>query len=106
MNYTTATFEYHDGRAGSYVIMAVRLDKTNPMLRSSGFRDGHVVYVCLEGQCQYADYDYRRFTKKFTHEDDNELAEILRQLESDYGWDFDEVDGHSLGPEDVIVAED
>jgi hypothetical protein len=91
-----AVFEYSEDGPGLYKVMVVEVVETNEIMRSNGWSDGMYLYILLNGQVEYADYDARRFTREFTKHDDDMLLELLLLLK-DEGWpEMEWIDGKRL----------
>jgi hypothetical protein len=93
MTHTTAVMYYRENKAGAYPIMITRLGEVNDEVAEKGYREGHYIYVMMGGQCKYADYDLRRFTKKFTAHEDDTLLRLFMELEGQGGVTLDALDG-------------
>lgn len=88
-----ALFAYREDGPGGYTIMVVEVVK-NDIGERAGYRN-HNLYMNMDGHIQYADYDARRFTRKFTKPEDDTLLEFLLALKRGE-FTFDDLDGRII----------
>lgn len=94
--FNEAVFEYSEDGPGLYKVMVIEVVETNEMMRTGGWTDGMYLYILLNGQVEYADYDVRRFTREFTQPDDSMLLELLLMLKDDEWPKMEWIDGKRL----------